>query len=143
MKALTLTQPWATLVASGHKTVETRSWRTSYRGPLVIHAAKRFPRYARDFATEERACGRLSSRVPLAAVVAVALLDDCIPTEEYVPVSTALERRLGDYTWGRWAWVFDRGGLWVPPEPIPYLGALGLWEFPDELLAEFYAAVPA
>lgn len=38
MKALTLHQPWATLVALGIKTVETRSWYTPYRGPLAIHA---------------------------------------------------------------------------------------------------------
>lgn len=40
MKALSLTQPWASLVAVGAKRIETRSWRTSYRGPLAIHAAK-------------------------------------------------------------------------------------------------------
>lgn len=40
MKALTLTQPWATLVAIGAKRIETRSWWTGYRGPLAIHAAK-------------------------------------------------------------------------------------------------------
>ena len=39
MKALTLTQPFATLVAIGAKKIETRSWATSYRGPLAIHAA--------------------------------------------------------------------------------------------------------
>lgn len=39
MKALTLTQPWATLIALGAKTIETRSWATTYRGPLAIHAA--------------------------------------------------------------------------------------------------------
>jgi hypothetical protein len=38
MKALTLHQPWATAVAEGIKTIETRSWSTSYRGPLAIHA---------------------------------------------------------------------------------------------------------
>lgn len=38
MKILTLTQPWATLVALGAKHIETRSWATSYRGPLAIHA---------------------------------------------------------------------------------------------------------
>ena len=38
-KVLTLTQPWATLVAIGAKKIETRSWSTSYRGPLAIHAA--------------------------------------------------------------------------------------------------------
>lgn len=40
MKALTLTQPWATLVAIGAKSIETRSWKTNYRGPLAIHAGK-------------------------------------------------------------------------------------------------------
>ena len=40
MKALTLTQPWATLVAMGAKRIETRSWTTNYRGPLAIHAGK-------------------------------------------------------------------------------------------------------
>jgi len=40
MKVLTLTQPWATLVAIGAKRLETRSWSTGYRGPLAIHAAK-------------------------------------------------------------------------------------------------------
>lgn len=40
MKVITLTQPWATLVAIGAKQIETRSWATGYRGPLAIHAAK-------------------------------------------------------------------------------------------------------
>jgi hypothetical protein len=48
MRALTLTQPFATLVASGAKRIETRSWKTSYRGPLAIHAAKGFPKAARE-----------------------------------------------------------------------------------------------
>lgn len=39
MKALTVHQPWASLIALGHKRIETRSWSTSYRGPLAIHAA--------------------------------------------------------------------------------------------------------
>lgn len=40
MRTITLTQPWATLVAIGAKQIETRSWSTAYRGPLAIHAAK-------------------------------------------------------------------------------------------------------
>lgn len=41
MRALTLHQPWASLVAAGVKQIETRSWSTSYRGPLAIHAGKK------------------------------------------------------------------------------------------------------
>ena len=51
MKALTIRQPWASLIAAGVKTIETRSWRTSYRGPLAIHAGK--AKLARD----EDGCG--------------------------------------------------------------------------------------
>jgi hypothetical protein len=40
MRILTLTQPWATLVATGAKRIETRSWSTAYRGPVAIHAGK-------------------------------------------------------------------------------------------------------
>ena len=45
MKALTLTQPWASLVERQAKRVETRSFYVSYRGPLVIHAAKGYPKW--------------------------------------------------------------------------------------------------
>lgn len=43
MKALTIRQPWASLIAEGVKTIETRSWATKHRGPLAIHASKRRP----------------------------------------------------------------------------------------------------
>ena len=38
MRALSVRQPWASLIASGRKTVELRSWATKYRGPLLILA---------------------------------------------------------------------------------------------------------
>ncbi|MFA6927000.1 MAG: ASCH domain-containing protein [Bacteroidales bacterium] len=41
MKALSVRQPWASLIAIGRKTIEVRTWRTNYRGPLVICASKR------------------------------------------------------------------------------------------------------
>lgn len=113
MKALTLTQPWATLMAVGAKRVETRSWSTNYRGPLVIHAAKGCPRACRDlfvgvpehspFAQALQRAGlphtsrsrppttwihhgdpRLSFPLPSGEVVAVVDLVDCIPTTELV-----------------------------------------------------------
>ena len=42
MKSLSLWQPWASLVALGIKTIETRSWETRYRGEIAIHAAKQW-----------------------------------------------------------------------------------------------------
>lgn len=38
MKALSVRQPWASLIASGHKSIELRSWSTKYRGPILILA---------------------------------------------------------------------------------------------------------
>ncbi len=43
MKAITLWQPWASLLACGAKIYETRSWATNYRGPIAIHAAAKHP----------------------------------------------------------------------------------------------------
>lgn len=127
MKALTLTQPWATLMALGAKRIETRSWSTRYRGPVAIHAAKWFPRYAREFAEVERTLGRLPGRLPLGAVVATARLVDVRPTQEVAPSTSALERLYGDYTPGRFGWILADV---VPlPEPIPARGSLGLWEW--------------
>ena len=41
MKALSVKQPWASMIASGQKTIELRSWQTRYRGDLIICASKR------------------------------------------------------------------------------------------------------
>lgn len=40
LKALSIRQPWAWLILSGHKTVENRNWATRFKGPVLIHAAK-------------------------------------------------------------------------------------------------------
>lgn len=86
MKALSLTQPWASLIAFSVKRIETRSWGTNYRGPLAIHAAKGMPRPAFDMCFEEpflttlRAAHLLGpSDLPRGAVVATCRLVDCLP----------------------------------------------------------------
>ncbi len=40
MKALSLKQPWAELIVSGKKTIETRKWKTNFRGEFFIHSSK-------------------------------------------------------------------------------------------------------
>lgn len=97
MRALTIHQPWASLVALGVKTIETRSWRTSYRGPLAIHAGQRSPSTERSvkvgdwcmfygrrrWEIEHFAAGEhgapSSLQPPFGAVVATATLVDCVP----------------------------------------------------------------
>ncbi len=59
MKALSAKQPWANLIAAGEKTIETRTWATRYRGPLLIVSSRR-PRI--------EPVRRLSSGSPLAGL---------------------------------------------------------------------------
>lgn len=92
MKALTLWQPWASLVEARIKTIETRSWATSYRGPLAIHAAARRPTALdldpiRTLTPENyrRMDVRLGGEpedplvYPLGLVLATCTLVDCVP----------------------------------------------------------------
>jgi len=141
MKAITLTQPWATLIAIGAKRIETRSWRTFYRGPLAIHAAKTFPEWARehfefDPALDQRVCEVLEAAdihgfrdLPGGAVVATCTLVDCVRiTPDNVPA--APEFYFGDYTVGRWAWHLSE--VKALDMPVLARGSLGLWEWPGE-----------
>jgi len=86
MKAITLWQPWASLIAHGAKKYETRSWATKYRGPIAIHAALKDPCKLPLFGKEDfeeavrKAIGNVSSSwatLPLGAVVATAELVEC------------------------------------------------------------------
>lgn len=40
MKAITIKQPWASLIVSGLKDIENRTWKTNFRGRVLIHAGK-------------------------------------------------------------------------------------------------------
>lgn len=64
MKALSVKQPWANMIAAGKKTIETRTWVTKYRGPLLI-VSSRSPRIE-----------------PAGCAVAVADIVDCRPMTE-------------------------------------------------------------
>lgn len=132
MKALSLTQPYATLVAIGAKCWETRSWKTDFRGQLAIHAAKTFPREARALCQTEPfkrvlmvAGYRAITELPLGAILATCTLTDCVPTERIVASLSAQERAFGDFTAGRWAWQLE--DVQLLPEPIEAKGALSLW----------------
>lgn len=128
MKALTVRQPWATAIALGVKCVETRAWRTQYRGRIAIHAAKGMPRSNREFATKEQRRGLLpEGALPLGVVVCTARIADCIPAEEAVRMICATEKRYGDYSTGRWAWLLE--DVRALKRPVPARGALGLWEW--------------
>lgn len=146
MKALTLWQPWASLVAIGAKRIETRSWATKYRGPLAIHAAKAFPKSARELCGKNPFSEALfgpngytsNFDLPLGAVIATCRLADCLKILEIKDGTVYLEKRhiflakeneyvFGDYTPGRYAWILEN--VRRLPEPIPAKGFQRLWNW--------------
>ena len=139
---MTLTQPWATLVAIGAKKIETRSWPTRYRGPLAIHAAKAFPSEAWHFCFDWDCLGPFykngikgPEELPRGAVLAVCRLVDCIPTSDVIGrIYKTAEERLGDYSPGRWAWLLE--DVRRLDAPVPAKGRLGLWDINDGLLED-------
>ncbi len=141
MKAISLWQPWAFLVAAGEKKIETRSFRTKHRGPIAIHAAKKWNLTLRDMCSEDPFFEILSRYRPnyggcrdfdvaldrilfFGAIVAVGKLTDCVEiTTENVPAG--VERSLGDYTPGRFMWKFDEVVQLMTP--MPYRGQQGFF----------------
>lgn len=142
MKALTLIQPWATLIALGEKKIETRSWKTSYRGPLLIHAGKKIDRdtFNNDpFYSVLYPYGySVYNKLPTGVIIAKCNLVHCFPieyddyTNEYALLADKQyvegnEYHFGDYTSGRYAWILEN--IELLKEPIPAKGQLSLWEF--------------
>lgn len=131
-KALSLLQPWASLVVMGLKKIETRSWSTPYRGILLIHASagkggkllaehtaikKYIPVY------KDLPFGSIIGQVQLIDIVRVA--DLALPDDEIDRLSLE-EKAFGDSK-ARFAWLFANAEIFE--EPIPATGRLGLWEF--------------
>lgn len=156
VKCLSLWQPWATLMALGAKTVETRSWSTTYRGLLAIHAAKMWSTELHAIACGEvfwRAlCGDTGvlgaanglvnlpneltkyggGCLPFGAVVAVVDLDDCRDVGHLNPGK--VEREFGDYSPGRFGWVTSNPRMLR--RPVALNGRQGLFGLPDDVAEE-------
>lgn len=142
MKAITITQPWASLIAIGAKQIETRSWSTRYRGPLAVHAGAGLGPVGgqrglaallltEPFRSVLAQAGIRDSRdLPCGCIVAVGELVAVFPTDAVddrgMPLS-AQERAFGNYTTGRYGWRLENVHRLV--SPIPARGALGLWEW--------------
>jgi hypothetical protein len=122
VKALSLTQPWATAIALGLKKWETRSWPTGYRGEIAIHASKGFPRWAKDFAVER---GFDLATIPLGRIVCVCDLTECRQAATLAPSLSQEEIEWGDYSPERFAFKFEN--VRVVKEPRLATGKLGIW----------------
>jgi hypothetical protein len=147
-RALSLTQPWASLVALGAKRIETRSWFTAFRGPVAIHASKLFPPGCREHCLDEPFLSALdgarAEALPRGRIVAVARLVECFRFGDDPLAGRACaehEGDFGDYSPGRFGLVL--ADVVALPEPIPARGMLGLWALNDELRAAVAAQIAA
>lgn len=139
MKAISLWQPWASLMAMGLKKIETRHWSTSHRGPLLIHAAKRKPKkherieikiYLTPFGIEPIEYDSL----PYGSIVCQVNLKDCQQiAHENCPSKHELEYWLGNYDHGRWMWITDN--LKRFRDPIPWKGCQRFFNVPDSVIS--------
>ena len=109
MKAISLKQPWANLVASGRKTIETRTWSTKYRGKILIVSPK-----------------SPANLGPTGMALAIAEIVDCRPMTEVDEDAACCK-------------IYPKAQAWVLRnvrriEPFAVNGQLGIYEVDDELV---------
>lgn len=151
VKCIALWQPHASLIFApegARKIYETRSWPTSYRGLLAIHAAKSNQDLwlcgTGRFRETLRAMGLVSEdgelRLPLGAVLGVVELVDCIPTGGWCKTLPEPARTFGDFSPKRFAWKLANPRLF--PVPVPARGYQGLWDLEIDLAAALAGTLP-
>ena len=129
MKCLSIQQPWADLIALGHKDVENRTWSSRYRGPVLLHAGKRFDRghglsdswavTADRLLVVNRAETRLGVIVGIAEMVGCGGWGQCNCSPWFVGPYGFVMR---NPRWFKW--------------PIPWRGQLYFFDVPDDIVAD-------
>ncbi|NIO69360.1 MAG: ASCH domain-containing protein [Anaerolineae bacterium] len=128
MKAISIRQPWAELILQGRRTIEPRTWQTTYRGRIAIHASQ---------TVEEEACvayGLDPARVARGALVGTVELVGILPLDERGWEALRDQHlSLRDFPGPMFGWrLEDPQRL---PQPIPMRGRMSLFNVPDEVIA--------
>lgn len=137
---LSLWQPWATLLIKRIKKHETRSWGTSYRGIVVIHAAARWAPtqsgllVTTHFYTALKPFMDIASKkpLPLGVLLGTAILTDCVRITRKNTPTNAAECAFGDYTPGRYRWDWENVTEFA--KPIPFKGGQQLFRVPTNVI---------
>lgn len=153
MRALTIWQPYATLIVCGLKRFETRSWATTYRGPLVIHAAKQWdderlrdadrvsdlvsPRVRHTMTTGQFRLATTSWVDTLGCALGVVDLTDCRQMNDG---GSEFEEAVGTFGHGRFGWECSEPRVFDSPVPCAGKceGKQGLWTPPEEVMAQVF-----
>ena len=151
MKAITILQPWASLIACGAKRIETRSWATQYRGPIAIHAAKDQDKKGdriRHIVARAEQYGIIIPKMQFGCVIATANLVDCIEIVHFYTLAPTVpqakraildnghtvsgnEIDFGDFTPGRYAWILDNIQA---IKPVTARGQQRIWNWEGEAI---------
>ena len=126
MKVITIKQPFASLIAEGFKEYEFRSWRTKYRGDILIHAGK---------GVDKKAMKRyehLNLEYPAGCILAKATITDCIYVDDKM-VELLKEKDplvyygiINDMDWDGYGFKLENV---KKIEPISVNGKLSLWDY--------------
>ena len=112
IKALCIKEPWAGMIRDKLKDIETRTWNTTYRGPLLLIASRN---------PKTELSGKAFAYVRLAVSRKMRPEDAkraCVPWEK-----------------GKWSWIFEDIKILINPYPMPK-GQLGIFtvKIPDHVL---------
>lgn len=124
MKAITIKQPWASLVVHGIKDIENRSWRTNFRGRVLIHASgshgRKFSVDLTDAQTKAAfatiAKETMFGNMPFGSVIGSVEIVDCVINHSSIWADK-----------GVYNWVLANPVLFK--KPIPAKGRLSFWEY--------------
>lgn len=135
-KCISSWQPWASLLVHGWKKIETRHWVTRYRGPLLIHAAKRWDRKQIEICNSEpfaKCIEEIGDELPRGCIVGAVWLGDILRSEL---VKLELEVRVhtgrreiafGNYEDNRWCWITTKRLAF--DKPLNRRGFQGMYNF--------------
>ena len=127
MKVITIKQPWASLIAAGYKTYEFRSWKTKYRGDILIHAGKGIDKEAM------RLFKHLNLDYPKGEIIAKARITDCILVDEEVGNELLKKDPLVYHNLKGWIGYGFKLDNVKKIKPIKINGKLSLWEYNGEI----------
>lgn len=129
MKVLSIKEPYASLVMNKKKTIETRSWKTNYRGELYIHASQ--STIPKEYLQREGLKELIEDiNMNYGHIICKCQLSDCISmSEEYIEKikkENPEEFICGVYEIGRYAWILEDIEIITP---IKAKGKLGIWNY--------------
>lgn len=131
MKVISIKEPFATLIKNGTKKIETRSWKTNYRGELFIHASGK--KLSKEILKNNFVLELIKDMdMNYGNIICRCKLVDCVYMDEQFLDSIrndVNEYNLGEYKLGRYAWIIEDV---QPIYPIPVKGKLNIWNYDGE-----------